>query len=286
MPKPTFDQLIRSAAQRLHDAGIESARQNAVQLMLHVRGDARAALISAGASPVPKPVEENFLAAVERRIRREPLQHIVGSTDFYGLEILADGRALIPRPDSETVVEAALALIPQAEAVSLADLGTGSGCMLAALLHLRPDARGVGVEASPEAASLARENFVALGLSGRADLFEGSWADWSGWEQSDLVISNPPYIASGEIAGLSPEVRAHDPMKALDGGADGLNAYREIVALAESRLKPGAWLVFEIGYDQKQAVTELLKAADFASIGTAADLGGNDRAVWARKREN
>ncbi|KJS24884.1 MAG: hypothetical protein VR75_13005 [Hyphomonadaceae bacterium BRH_c29] len=286
MPKPTFDQLIRSAAQRFHDAGVESARQNAVQLMLHVRGDTRAALISAGASPVPKPVEENFLAAVERRIRREPLQHIVGSTDFYGLEIRSDGRALIPRPDSETVVEAALALIPQGEVVSLADLGTGSGCMLAALLHLRPDARGVGVEASPEAASLARENFAALGLSGRAGLFEGSWADWSGWEQSDLVISNPPYIASGEIAGLSPEVRAHDPMKALDGGADGLNAYREIVALAESRLKPGAWLVFEIGYDQKETVSGLLEAADFTGIGSARDLGGNDRAVWAQKRES
>lgn len=286
MNAQTHDQLIQSAARRFREAGIPDARQNAMLLMLHAFDGTRASLILVEDKPAPEEVAEAYEAFVQRRLAREPLQHILGDTVFYGLRILTDGRALIPRPDSETVVEAALALIPEGEAVSIADLGTGSGCLLAAILHLRPDARGVGVEASREAASLAGENFAALGLTGRASLFEGSWADWSGWEQSDLVISNPPYIASGEIAGLSPEVRAHDPMKALDGGADGLNAYREIVALAEIRLKPGAWLVFEIGYDQKQAVTELLKAADFASIGTAMDLGGNDRAVWARKREN
>ena len=281
----TFDALIRSAAKRFQDAGIGDARQNAMLLMLHVFGDTHAALISAGASPVPEAVEEAFGAAVARRLTREPIQHIMGNTVFYGLEIISDARALIPRNDSETVVETALALTKPDYAGLVADLGTGSGCLLAAFLDLRPQARGVGVEASPDAASLARENFEALGLSGRADVFGGSWADWTGWGEAGLILSNPPYIASAEIPGLAPEVREHDPMAALDGGLDGLDAYREIVRLGAERMRPGAWLVFEIGYDQKEAVSGLLQAADFAEIGSARDLGGNDRAVWAQKRD-
>jgi release factor glutamine methyltransferase len=119
----------------------------------------------------------------------------------------------------------------------------------------------------------------------RAQLFEGSWADWEDWQTADLIISNPPYIASAEIAGLAPEVRTHDPMAALDGGLDGLAAYREIVSLAATRLRPGAWLVFEIGHDQKDAVCRLLEMAEFTEIGSSKDLGGNDRAVWGRKPE-
>ncbi|MCA8897190.1 MAG: peptide chain release factor N(5)-glutamine methyltransferase [Hyphomonas sp.] len=280
---PTFDELIRSAAAQLGEAGIGNSRQNAMLLMLHAFGDTRAALISAGSSPVPKPVRDAFEEAVGRRARREPLQHIMGSTNFYGLEIVSDARALVPRPDSECVVEAALALAGPDFDGRIADLGTGTGCLLAAFLDQRPKATGTGVEASAAAASLARENLEALDLSGRADVAGESWADWSGWEQTDLVISNPPYIASGEIPDLAPEVRDHDPAAALDGGADGLDAYREIVALAAARMKPGGWLVFEIGHDQKEAVCRLLQAAGFSDIGTARDLGGNDRAVWARR---
>jgi len=284
-PAPTYDALIRWAADRFREAGIDDARQNAVLLMLHVFQDTHAALISAGPEPAPQPLAETYEALVERRLTREPLQHILGTTFFYGLEIRTDARALIPRSDSESVVEVALSLFREDAACRVADLGTGTGCLLAAILDQRPNASGVGVDASPEAASLARENFAALGLSGRAGVFEGSWTDWSGWNEADLVISNPPYIASAEIPALAPEVRGHDPHAALDGGADGLAAYREIVALSAERLKPGAWLVFEIGHDQKAAVSGLLDAAGFADIGTAKDLGGNDRAVWARKRE-
>ena len=286
MTAPTFDQLMRSATERFRDAGIPDARQNAMLLMLHVFGETHAALISAGTSAAPEAIREAYEATVARRLVREPLQHILGNTFFYGLEICCDARALIPRLDSETVVETALSLVPEERALFVADLGTGTGCLLAAFLDQRPLAQGVGVEASPDAASLARENLDALGLAGRAQVFEGSWSEWSGWEQSDLVISNPPYISSSEIAQLAPEVRAHDPLTALDGGPDGLLAYREIVALAAQRLKPGAWLVFEIGYDQKDAVSALLETAGFAEIGTAKDLGGNDRAVWAQKRES
>ena len=281
----TYQALLRTCTQTLREVGIEEAGHEVRLMLMAATGLSRTALISAETDEVPGDVAERFAAMLRKRQAREPLQHILGTTEFYGLEILCDARALIPRPDSEVVAEAALRLIPEGEAMTVADLGTGTGCLLAALLANRPGLRGVGVEASAEAASLARENLSRLGLGDRASVFEGSWADWTGWQSAGLVISNPPYIASAEIASLAPEVRTHDPMAALDGGTDGLTAYREIIALASRNLSPGAWLVFEIGYDQKEAVSGLLDAADFAAIGAAKDLGGNDRAVWARKAE-
>ncbi|MBK8198553.1 MAG: peptide chain release factor N(5)-glutamine methyltransferase [Acidobacteria bacterium] len=282
MTAPTFDDLLRDAAARFREAGISEPRQNAMLLMLGAFGDTRAALISAGASPVPRAVQDVFEAGVARRLAREPLQHITGSTGFYGLEILTDPRALIPRPDSELIVETALDLLPEGEAVRVADLGTGTGCLLAAILSQRPLARGVGVEASPGAASLARENFAALGLTARADVFEGSWTAWTGWGEADLIVSNPPYIARAEIAALEPEVRAHDPAAALDGGPDGLDAYREIIRLAAAGMRPEAPLVLEIGHDQRAAVLGMLAAEGFADLAHSLDLGGNDRCVWGR----
>ena len=279
MTPPTYDALIREASRRFAQAGISEPGQNAMLLMLHAFGDTRAALISAGNAPVPKRVEEEFLAAVARRVLREPLQHIIGTTSFYGLDIRTDARALIPRPDSECVVEAALDRLPKDQPLRVADLGTGTGCLLAALLVQRPLARGEGVEASPAAAELARENLQALDLSGRADIFQGSWTGWQGWATAELIISNPPYIASGMIPALDAEVRDHDPMGALDGGAGGLDAYREIISLAGTAMKPGAWLVLEIGYDQKEAVLHLMTLAGFESLASGQDLGGNDRWV-------
>lgn len=282
MTAPTYDALIRQASERFREAGIDEARPNAMMLMLHAFGDTRAALIAAGASPVPKAVEEKFLAAVERRVKREPLQHILGTTHFYGLEFRSDPRALIPRIDSEVVAETALSLIHRERAEVIADLGTGTGCLLGAILWNRPLAVGTGVEDDPAAASLARENFDVLGLAGRAKVFEGHWSDWTGWGGAGLIISNPPYIASAEIESLAPEVRDHDPHAALDGGADGLHAYREIIRLAGEKMKTGAWLVLETGHDQRAAVLALLEAAGFVELGHKADLGGNDRCVWGR----
>lgn len=282
MTAPTYEALIRQATERFREAGIDEARPNAMMLMLHAFGDTRAALIAAGASPVPRRVEEVFLAAVDRRVKREPLQHILGTTHFYGLEFRSDPRALIPRIDSEVVAETALSLIHRERAEVIADLGTGTGCLLGAILWNRPLAVGTGVEDDLAAASLARENFDVLGLSGRASVFEGHWSDWGGWGTAGLIISNPPYIASADIESLAPEVRDHDPHAALDGGADGLRAYREIIRLAREQMKAGAWLVFEIGHDQRAAVQALLEAAEFAELGHKADLGGNDRCVWGR----
>lgn len=281
----TYQALLRAGIEGLREAGIEEAGHEVRLMMMAASGLSRTGLISAETDVVPDEVAGHFAGMLRKRQARQPLQHILGTTEFYGLEFLCDARALIPRPDSEIVVEAALCLIPEGEALAVADLGTGTGCLLAAILANRPEARGVGVEASPEAANLARENFARLGLETRATVFEGSWADWPDWYEAALIISNPPYIASAEIGSLAPEVRAHDPMAALDGGKDGLSAYRQIISLAGGTLKPGAWLVFEIGHDQKDAVTGLLEAENFTAIGAARDLGGNDRAVWGRKPE-
>ncbi|WP_162177038.1 peptide chain release factor N(5)-glutamine methyltransferase [Hyphomonas jannaschiana] len=279
----TYEECLRTGTQQLRDAGIEEAALEARLMMMAVSGLSRTGLISAGTDPVPEDIAARFSEMLRERQTRRPLQHILGTAEFFGLEFLCDERALIPRPDSEVVAEAALRLIPEGAGVMVADLGTGTGCLLSAILANRPGTSGVGVEASAQAASLARENLARLGLAARAAVFEGSWADWPDWQAADLIVSNPPYIASAEIAGLAPEVRAHDPMAALDGGEDGLVAYREIIRLAGQHMKPGGWLVFEIGYDQKDAVSGQLELAEFTEIGSSKDLGGNDRAVWGRK---
>lgn len=275
----TLDAARRRAARTLTEAGIGEASLEAQLLIGHVTGLSRTEMMTQP-ERVLSPEEMTALSqALTRRTSREPLQHILGVTPFYGLDIRTDARALIPRSDSECVVEAALDRLPKDKPLKVADLGTGTGCLLAALLFWRPLARGEGVEASPEAASLALENLRALGLTERGAVFSGSWASWHGWSEADLIISNPPYIASAEIAALQPEVRDHDPLSALDGGEDGLNAYREIIRLGAGRMKPGAWLVFEIGHDQRTAVERLMAEAAFENIASGKDLGGNDRWV-------
>jgi release factor glutamine methyltransferase len=267
----------------LREAGIDTARLEARWLLAHIAGCQSADLIARGGDPVSDETISAFSSVIARRVTREPLQHILGTTEFYGLDFLSDARALIPRPDSEIVVEAALAHIPEGQPVFVADLGTGSGCLLSAILANRPHASGEGVEASPEAAALARENLSRLGLSDRASVHDGPWSGWQKWNEADLIISNPPYIVSAEMAGLMPEVRDHDPAAALDGGADGLDAYREIVRLGAGAMKPRAWLVFEIGYDQRESVSGLLEMAGFEAISCLNDLGGNDRAIVAQR---
>ena len=272
--------MMRAAAERLRDAGVDNPRHDVRLLMIEAFGDARAVLTTAPQEVIPADIRSRFEAAVERRARREPLQHIIGWTGFFGLELKTDARALIPRPDSECAVEVALALVSPHDHLRIADLGTGSGCLLLALLSNLPEAEGAGVEADAAAASLARENITLCGLSTRASVFEGSWSDWTGWTTADLIISNPPYIPTRVIGSLEPEVRDHDPAAALDGGEDGLEAYREIIRLGRTYMKRGVPLVLEIGHDQRSAVQALLADSGFTGMGHRLDLGGNDRCVW------
>lgn len=279
----SYSDLLRSGAAKLTEAGVTEARYDARKLLLKATGFETVDLIANEQDTATSEHQKIYRDLIAERATRRPIAHIEGQTPFYGLSLKTDPRALIPRADSECVVDLALEVIPEQANWEIADLGTGTGALLAAILANRPNCKGQAVDLSAEALTLANENFRDLGLADRVSTFSGSWANWGGWATCDLLISNPPYIVSDVIATLEPEVRDHDPFLALDGGKDGLDAYREIIALASTKLKPGAHLVFEIGYDQKTAVSDLLIGAGFGNLQHRQDLGGQDRAIAATK---
>ena len=280
----TFASLIQKTTKALAKTGVDTPRREARLLVALAAGLDTAMLIAREKDQIR---DAGILTRLEsftkRRASHEPFAHIAGRREFYGLDFICDARALVPRPDSEIVVETALDLMPRGPGVKIADLGTGSACLLGAILHTRGGVKGIGVERDPGAASLARENIKRLGLEARAEISVGSWEDWRGWAEVDLIVSNPPYISPAEIETLADDVRLYDPRAALDGGEDGLDAYRSILSLAGGSMKPGAWLVFEIGYNQDQAVRDLLQAGGFSAIEGARDLGGHDRVVFAQR---
>jgi release factor glutamine methyltransferase len=190
---------------------------------------------------------------------------------------------LTPRPDTETLVELALRQFPEGRAFNILDLGVGSGAILLAILAERPAAKGLGVDVSEAALAVARENAASLGLGRRVALLRGDWTVGLAQASFDLVVSNPPYVRSGEIAGLEPEVRDHEPRLALDGGPDGLDAYRELAGEVIRVLRPGGRFLIEIGFDQAAAVEALFSAAGAVSVFTAKDLANRDRVVGGVK---
>ena len=216
---------------------------------------------------------------VARRERREPVSHILGRKGFWKIMLAVNSHVLTPRPDTETVVERALRHLPEDRAVSVLDLGVGSGAILLSILAERPAAKGLGVDVSEEALAVARENAANLGLAGRTVLLRSDWTTGLGDDSFDLVVSNPPYIPSDDIEGLEPEVRDHEPRLALDGGSDGLDAYRLLAPEILRVLKPGGRFAVEIGHDQARAVEALFQAAGADHIETAKDLSNRDRVV-------
>jgi release factor glutamine methyltransferase len=223
-------------------------------------------------------------AFARRRLAREPVGRILGRREFWGLTFELSAATLEPRPDTETVVETALSLLPDRHAPwRLLDLGTGSGCILVALLHELPAAFGLGVDRSPEALRTARRNAVRCGVGDRAAFAASDWASALAG-RFDLVVSNPPYIAAPGLAELAAEVRAHDPEGALDGGRDGLASYRVIFQQAARLLAPGAALVVEIGCDQEEAIGALAPGTGLEVCRVCRDLGGHPRAVVLRPR--
>ncbi|MGU3495291.1 peptide chain release factor N(5)-glutamine methyltransferase [Xanthobacteraceae bacterium A53D] len=283
-PAPsTLRDLRRLLAARLTAAGIDSPDLDAGLLLAHALGLSHAAVRFAGSDPVSPQGVARAEDLVARRIAGMPVARLLGEKEFWSLSFTLSPDTLVPRPDTETVVEAALATIIDRKApLRIADLGTGSGAILAALLCELPNAVGIGVDLAEGAARTARANLVRAGLARRSAIIVG---DWSGALSGgfDLVVSNPPYIPSMDIVGLAIEVRENDPMAALDGGADGLVCYRRIAAEAPRLLKSGGHLVLELGIGQEADVARLLAAAGLAATGPArADLGGIPRALTAR----
>lgn len=285
MTQATYADLLIAARKELADAGQTDGPADARDLLQFAASLSAIDLISKERDIAPSAVEEAFRTLIERRALGEPLQHILGYADFFGLRLNSDNRALIPREDSECVVSLALECLEgrDHDGVTIADLGTGSGALLCALLDQLPTAAGIAVENSPQAASLAAENFEKLGLAHRTELFTGRWQEWERWGDCDLIISNPPYIRQNIIETLDIEVKDYDPHTALDGGLDGLDAYRSLISLADKQMKSGSCLVLEIGYDQKDAVSAMLKAARFHQFRACQDLSGHDRGLAAQK---
>jgi len=229
-----------------------------------------------------KPLQENELASfrsmVARRAKREPLQHILGSQEFMGLEFETTAAALIPRYDTEVLLSEALRVSP--DAGSVLDIGTGSGCVAIVLAKNLPNAAVVSVDISPEALELAQRNAELNGV--KVDFRHGSLFGPVPGGQFDLIVSNPPYIPAAHIAALQPEVRDYEPQAALDGGADGLDFYRQIIPAAPGYLHPGGWLLVEVGAGQSGAVTEMFAKNGFSAIFSAKDPGGIERVVGGR----
>lgn len=263
--------LLAEGAARLAAAGIDQPAREARRLLAHATGQTlidRTAMLDPGA----------YAHLLARRAAREPLALILGSQGFWTLDLAVSPATLIPRADSETLIEAMLAARPARAAItSVLDLGTGTGALLLAALSEYPNAWGLGVDRVPAAAALARSNAARNGLAARAAFVVADWAaPLAG--RFDLVLSNPPYIETAVIPGLQPEVAAHEPASALDGGADGLAAYRALIPALPHLLAPGGLAVLELGQGQAAAVTAIA-APHFRSATTRDDLAGIPRAL-------
>jgi release factor glutamine methyltransferase len=220
---------------------------------------------------------------LNRRARREPVSHIIGRKGFWKILLQVNKHVLTPRPETEVIVDEVLKAFPENMEFKMLDLGVGSGTILLAVLAERPAAKGLGVDVSEEALAVARENAANLDLAGRVALLRGDWTNGLGDDSFDLVVSNPPYIATPVIETLEPEVRDHEPRLALDGGPDGLDAYRFLAGEILRVLKPGAMFAVEIGYDQSEAVETLFRQAGAQNVRTIKDLSVNDRVVTGTK---
>ena len=267
------------AADLLALAGLEEPRFEARLLLGHAAGWSPEAVLGHAADALPEEIGRRADALVERRCRREPAAHILGRREFRGLDFEVTPDVLDPRPDSETLVEAALAeIVGQHAPMRIVDLGTGTGCLLLSLLSALANATGLGVDLSAAAVEVARRNAGRLGLSGRAEFRIGDWAAVmpSG---ADLVVANPPYVPTGQIDRLQPEVALWEPRVALDGGPDGLAAYRRLFPAIAGLLRPGGFAAVEIGSEQAADAGALAEASGLALRRRVRDLAGRDRCL-------
>lgn len=269
--------IYRMGTERLQQAGIEEALLDARLLLEAVCGTDHNTLLAHGDRSVTEQQRECYVNYIEQRSRHVPLQHITGYQEFMGLRFQVSPAVLIPRQDTETLVEEVMRFLH--DGMRILDLCTGSGCILLSLLRYSNDCVGVGSDLSENALMVAKENASLLGLEAEfvcSDLFEKIEGKY------EIIVSNPPYIRSGDIPSLMEEVRDHDPMMALDGGDDGLSFYRRIIAQAGGHLHFGGMLFLEIGADQAQEVAEYMSEASYRDVTVCKDLAGLDRVVYGR----
>jgi len=266
-------------AERLAAAGIDSARLDARVLLAHVMDLGTGVLLTA-----KDPSDEQMARydeLIDRRIAREPVAYITGEREFWSLPFAVGPGVLIPRPETETLLEQAEKLFPdRSRPLEVLDLGTGSGAILIAFLRDFPTARGVGIDRSAGALSWARRNAEQLGVIKRSTWNRGGWEAALGGSY-DLIFSNPPYLAEAEAAVLAPEIAAHEPPGALVAGPDGLEAYRAIGPVAAATLRPGGRLIVEVGVGQAEPVARIFRSQGLEIVGVAPDLAGIPRAVMA-----
>lgn len=288
----TYRALFEMGKRLLEKAGVPESELNARLLLEQACGTNRNDLLAHGDRAVGPEEQKSYEGLLEMRSRRIPLQHLTGTQNFMGLDFLVDENVLIPRQDTEILVEEVLRHLH--DGMGLLDMCTGSGCILISLLYYSNNCQGVGADISKEALEIAEKN--AKRLLGDRDMGAGSENDYENgsggcsFVQSDLfrevegkfdiIVSNPPYVRSGDIPGLMPEVREHEPLQALDGGEDGLAFYRKILKESRAHLYGGGMLFFEIGYDQKEDVSRLMAEAGFLEVNAVKDYGGLDRVVY------
>ncbi|HJO72862.1 MAG TPA: peptide chain release factor N(5)-glutamine methyltransferase [Rhodospirillales bacterium] len=284
----TVGEALAEARHRLDGAGIASARIDARVLLAHVLDAEPASVLGRGRHPLPAAARRNFAGLVSRRLGREPIAHITGHREFWSLSFEVTADTLVPRPDSETVVEAALAWSAgHGVPASVLDLGTGSGCLLLALLSELAAACGTGIDVSPPALAVAGRNAARLGLAGRARFVCDDWgASLAG--PFEMIVSNPPYIAAADAPEgavvVDPEVAGFEPKVALYGGAEGFDCHCSLAPQAARLLAPEGALFLEIGYGQAAEVTALLSKSALEVIEIKKDYSGIPRCVVARRR--
>ena len=258
-------------------------------LLAHTLGCRRIDLYMRFDQPLDQAARDRFKALVQRRVRREPVAYITAEREFWSLPLKVNPSVLIPRPDSECLIEACLRLLPaENEAKRILDLGTGSGALILALASERPGHRYTATDLSPAAVDTARANAVRLGLEERVRFLAGDWfAPFAPGVRWDLVISNPPYIPRGVLETLEPEVSRFEPRLALDGGEDGLTHLRHLVHTAHAHLAQGGWLALEMGFDQRSAIEALISDAGvYDEAIFKRDYGGRERVVCLRCRHD
>lgn len=278
----SISQAIDKAAQQLAEAGVADPRREAGSLLGFVLDQDRGYLIAHPERILSTVEAERFTTAVERRSQREPFQHITGHQEFYGLDFMVTPDVLIPRPETELLVETALGLIrPDAPEQAICDVGTGSGCIAITLLHDRPQLVGVGLDISAAALAVAQHNSNALGVADRLKLLlsDGFSVLAESGATFSLIAANPPYITETDFPGLQPEVRDHEPRTALTPGGDGLDLIRRLIAEAPAFLVPGGYFLMEIGYDQAAEVTKMIDHTVWSKFEILQDLGKIPRCV-------